>query len=425
MLRAQAPVRLTLEECIRRALEYHPRAAVAGSEVRVSRSLVAQADAARFRPQLEVAQMFGPSPAAIGSPYDPALRSDLGDLGVFTRSEATMVMPLYTFGKLSAKAEAARYGVEVARHGQEQAAAEIRRETRKGYYGILLARELKALADETLKRLAKARVRVHELIEEEELQPSDQHRLDVFSLEIEARRATAAATEASLLAGLKAALGLEPSIDFDIADSGLERAPGVPEGEEESAREALRSRPELLQLRAGVEARSALARSAQADLFPQFYVGAQLRYGYAPNRTDQRNPFVRDDFNFLQGGVAIGFRYTLNFSAARARAEEARAERDRLTAQRRMAETAIGVQARSAARATQSSALAADVREKAARAARGWLATAESNFDLGVGETRDLVDAFQAYIQTKAALLDALFADNAARADLEYAEGRK
>ena len=151
----------------------------------------------------------------------------------------------------------------------------------------------------------------------------------------------------------------------------------------------------------------------------------QLSHGYAPNRTDQRNPFVRDDFNFLEGGVAIGFRYTLNFSAARAKAGEARAERDRLVAQQRMAETAIGLQARGAARATQASALAADIREKAARTARGWLAAAESNFDLGVGESRDLVDAFQAYIQTKAALLQALFEDNTAWAELEYAEGRK
>ncbi len=423
-LRAQPVMRLTLDECVGRALAYHPQAAVARSEVSVSRSLVAQADAVRFRPQLEVTQLFGLSPAAHGSPYDPALRSDLSDLSMLSRSETTMVMPLYTFGKLRAKAEAARHGVEVARHGQEQAAAEIRRETRRGYYGLLLAKELKALADETLKRLTKARTRVRELIQEEELQPSDQYRLDVFTLEIETRHAAAVATEASLLDGLKSMLGLAPSVDFDIADSNLERAGGRPPNEEESARAALQSRPELLRLRAGVQARSALERSAKADLFPQFYVGAQLRYGYAPNRTDQRNPFVRDDFNFLQGGVAIGFRYALNFSAVRAKADEARAERDGLVARQRMAETAIGVQARNAARAAQAIALAAETREKAARVARGWLATAESNFDLGVGESRDLVDAFQAYIQTKAALLQALFEDNAARAELEYAEGR-
>jgi outer membrane protein len=424
-LHAQSPLRLSMEECISRAVAHHPRAAVAQTEVLVSRSVAAQADALRSRPLVEVTQMFGPSPAANGGPYDPALRSDIADLGLFTRTEATLIMPLYTFGKLQAAADAARHGLAAARYQREATAAEIRRDVRKAYYGVLLAREIRALADDTIRRLAKARARVRELIEEEELQPSDQHRLDVFTLEIEARRAAASATEAALLDALKSAMGIAPSAAFDIASQALERATGEPVDEAASARAALESRPEVQQLRAAVEARSALARAARADLFPQFYIGAQLRHGYAPNRTDQRNPFVRDDFNFLQGGAAIGFRYSLNFSAARARAGQALAERDRMAAQRRAAESAIALQSRNAARARQACALAAEVREKAARTARGWLATAEANFDLGVGDTRDLVDAFQAYIQTKASLLQALFDENAAEAELEYAEGRK
>lgn len=424
-LRAAEPMRLTVEECVRRALAHHPRVGAAVAEVRVSRSLVAQADAARFGPQVELTHMFGPSPAANGSPYDPALRTDLTDLSVFTRTDTTLVMPLYTFGKLAAKAEAARRGVAVAQYAQDQTAAEIRRETRKTYYGALLARGLKELADESLKRIARARSRVRELIEEGELPPSDQYRLDIFSLEVEARRVSAASAEGSLLDALKAAVGAPPSSSFDIADETLTRTDGERIDEEESAQTALRLRPEIRQIRAGVEARSALVRSAKADLYPQFFAGAQLRHGYAPNRTDQKNPFVRDDFNFLQGGFAIGLKYTFNFSAAGAKTEQAFAERDRLIAQQRAAEAAISVQARSAARVAQASALAVDIREKAARTARGWLAAAESNFDLGVGETRDLADAFQAYLQAKAALLQALYEDRAAEAELDYTCGRK
>ncbi len=369
--------------------------------------------------------MLGPSPAAIGSPYDPALRTDLTDLSVFTRSEATMLMPLYTFGKLEGKAEAARHGIAVAQYAQDQTAAEIRRDTRKTYYGILLARGLKELATESLQRIAKARARVRGLIEDGDLLPSDQYRLDVFSLEVEARRAAAEATEASMLDALRAIVGLPPSTSFDIAGEALKRAGSEQADEAESARVALELRPEVRQFRASVEARSALFRSAKADLYPQFFTGAQLRHGYAPNRTNQGNPFVRDDFNFLQGGFAIGFRFTLNVAATRARTAQAAAERDRLIAQQRAAEAAIGVQARSAARSARASSLAVNTRERAARTARGWLAAAESNFNLGVGETRDLAEAFQAYLQTRAALLQALYEDQAATAELDYAEGRK
>ncbi|MBZ5581945.1 MAG: TolC family protein [Acidobacteriia bacterium] len=416
---------LTLEECIRRALAHHPRVAVASADLRVSRSLSAQADVARFEPQAELTQMFGPSPAANGSPYDATLRSDLTDLSAFTRTEAALVMPVYTFGKLAGKAEAARRGVAAAQHAQDQSAAEIRRDTRKAYYGILLARELKQLAGESLERIAKARARVREWIEEEALSPSDQYRFEIVSLEIEARRAAAAAAEASLLEAMKAAIGWPPSAAFDIAGERLERAEGARVNQDESAAAALEMRPEVRQLRAGVEARSALVRAARADFYPQFFLGAQLRHGYAPNRSDQKNPFVRDDFNLLQGGVAIGFRYAFSFSGARARVEQASAERDRLAAQQRLVESAVGVQARSAAQSAQAAILTLDIREKAARAARAWLAAAESTFNLGVGEPRDLADAFQAYLQTRAALLQALYDDHAARAELDFAEGRQ
>jgi len=374
---------------------------------------------------VEMNGLLGPAPAAKGSPYDPNLRSDFGDLGVFTRAEITSLQPVYTFGKLEGRVDAARHAVEVGRHAQDESANEVRRETQKLYYGLLLARELMALTDNVVQSVGKTRAKVRSGIESGagQFTPVDQYRLDVFSLEIQARRVTIATSEASLLAALKAALGFSASTDFDIADTALEAPPRTSLDAEAASREALTRRPEIRQLRAGDDARAALVRSARADLYPQLFAGGLLRYGYAPNRTDQRNPFIRDDFNFFQGGFAVGFRYSLNIAATRAKVQELVGERERLRAQHRIAETAIDLQARNSARGLQGAELVTDLRQKSARAARSWLAAAESNFNLGIGETRDLVDAFQSYIQTRIAQLQSLHDENVARADLEYAQG--
>lgn len=424
-LHGQQPIRFTLEECIRRALVVHPRLALAKSDLAIKESLLKQARAAKFHPQVEINGLLGPVPAAQGSPYDPNLRSDFGDLGVFTRAEITSLHPVYTFGKLEGKADAARHAVQIGRHAQDESANEVRRQMQKLYYGILLARELMSLTDRVLQSVGKARAKVRDGIQSGagQFTPIDQYRLDVFSLEIEARRVTVATSEGSLLAALKAGLSFPASTDFDIADTALEAPARTSLDPEAASRQALTRRPEIRQLRAGEEARAALVRSARADLYPQFFAGGLLRYGYAPNRTDQRNPFIRDDFNFFQGGLAVGFRYSLNFAATRAKVQELEGEQQRLGAQRRIAETAIGMQARNSARGLEAAELVTDLRQKSARVARSWLAAAESNFNLGIGETRDLVDAFQVYIQTRIAQLQSLHDEHVAHADLEYAEG--
>jgi outer membrane protein len=421
----QSPVRLTLEDCIQRALVHHPRLAVARSEIAIREALLAQANAARYRPQVDLTFLTGPVPGAKGGPNDPALRSDFGDLNMFTRSEITALQPLYTFGKLEGKTEAARSAIEVARQAREQAASEVRRETQRLYYGLLLVREMRAVAADAIEKVGKARAKVRDSLEGGEGQYTriDEYRLDTVSGELEARLIGLAATEKTLLAGLKAATGFPPAADVDVAETALEIPERQPLDAESAAHEAVAARPEMLQFRAGGRALTGLVRSARGDLFPQFFAGGLLRYGFAPNRTDQRNPFVRDDFNLLQGGLFVGFRYSLSFAATQAKVKEAASERERLFAQQAAAQTAIEVQTRNAVAAVEAARQKTDVRQKSAAVGRRWLAAAESNFNLGVGETRDLVDAFQAYLQSRAALLEAIHDENVARAELNYARG--
>jgi outer membrane protein TolC len=422
---AQEPLRLTLTECVQRAIIHHPRLGLAESEVRVRESVLEEARAARTHPQADLKVLVGPVPSALGSPYDPNLRTDFSDLSMFTRAEINGLLPIYTFGKLEAKTDAARLGVEAARHGRDQVLNEIRWEVQRLYYALVLARETRGLIDEVLEKVGEARRRVQNGISQGtgQFTPSDRYRLEVFGSELEARRVAVDSTAAALLATLKAAVGLPKSVDFDIADSALKIPSRDAVDAEGATEQAIQRRPELAQLRDGDAARAALVRSARADLYPQFFAGALLRYSVAPNRTIQRNPFIRDDFNFLNGGFAVGFQYSFNFAGTRAKVREAVAERDRLHAQRKLAETAIDLETTKAALTLHAAASITDVRGNAARVARGWLAAAESNFNLGVEETRELVDAFEAYTRTRGSLLQAIHDEKVAEAELEYAKG--
>ena len=425
--RGQQPVRLGLDDCVRLALIHHPRIALAESDIRIREAILDQARAARYRPQLDFSLLGGPVPSATGSPYDPSLRTDWSDFGAFARVELAALQPLYTFGKLEGKADAARSAVDAARFAREQALNEIRRDTERLYCGLLLARDARVIAADAVDRIGKARIKVRSDIETGggPFTHIDLYRLDMVSGEAEARAITLAATEATLLSGLKAAIGFAQSDDVNVKDVTL-GMPARPQVDADSAaRDARLARPELQQLRAGDQAMAGLVRSARADAFPQFFAGGLLQYGFAPNRTDQRNPFVWDNYNFVRGGVALGFRYSFNVAATRAKVREVEGERGRLLAQQRAALTSIEVQARTAAQALDAARQRTDVRTKSAALGRRWLMAAEADFSLGVGGTRDLVDAFQAYFQSRVALLEAVHDEYIAQAELDYARGVK
>ena len=64
----------------------------------------------------------------------------------------------------------------------------------------------------------------------------------------------------------------------------------------------------------------------QRPYLPQLFLTGGVRYAVAPNRTDQHNPFVKDEFNYFNGGVFLGLRQSLEWGLLKAEAARARAD---------------------------------------------------------------------------------------------------
>lgn len=422
---AREPLRLTLTQCVERALQRHPRLALADSEIAIQQGREAEARAAARLPQLRVTAYAGPVAGARGTVYDPRVELDFGDMALFFRSEATLLQPVYTFGRLEALVDAAHLGVSATRHARQQTVNEIRRDVQRAYYGLLLARAFAELAGEVADRLATAQAKIRDGLAKDtgQFTPVDSYRLEALRVELTAQRLAAQASGSTLLLALKTMIGSPAGDDVDIADGTLMPASSGNVDAGAAVGESHAGRPELLQLQAAVEARSFLTASARASVYPQLFAGASLTYGYAPNRTDQHNPFVRDDFNTLQGGVAIGFRYSVDFGQDRARIAQAVSEERRAEARRDLARALVEAEVRQAVTVVDAARATTEVREAGARAARAWLSAAESSFDMGMAETRDLAEAYHAYVRSRAALLQALHDERVALVEAAHAKG--
>ena len=169
-------------------------------------------------------------------------------------------------------------------------------------------------------------------------------------------------------------------------------------------------RPEFTQLREGIRARQNLVEVERKQRYPLFFVGLVGAAAYATNRDRVNNPFIYDPLNDSFISPVIGFRYSLDFGIAAGKIKEAEAELHKLEALREFAEEGIPLQVREAYNTVVEAQRNVRALEGANQNGRKWLVSASSNFDLGVGEPRDLSDAFVAYAKTRGGYLQALYA---------------
>ena len=194
-------------------------------------------------------------------------------IGIFGRLDLALTQPLYTFGKISNRKEAAALGVEAQRAAREQKRNQVVLYVKELYFAYLIAAQGKSAASEAQDYINDAAKRIKRLLElkAKNVDPSDLYRLDAFSAEVRAFAAKADSGSHTAYAALKKAIGLPENEDFRTDVTELPKNPVnlAPEGE--YVQRALEQRPEITQVKKGAEAKGKLVDAAKADLYPTFF----------------------------------------------------------------------------------------------------------------------------------------------------------
>ncbi len=398
---AQEPIRVNLRELMRRAENAHPELAVARAERDSARAGEDLARWTRLSPRLSSTTVFGLVPGARGDIFSsPDTARDLNDLGPFWRTRLDLGIPLYTFGALGASQRAAQALVASREARAETKLNAARLQAARAYLGHLLAQE-------NLTLLADVRAHLERLLETLE-GGEDQDPLDVYKarsygfdldrLESELRRAQRMAA-----AGLQELAGETVLPAPDRLPSLMAEPPDL----ELALREAMASHSELREAELAAEARAFLAEAARKERLPALAVEGRFEHSEAPGRARQSNPFAYDAFNARSLTAALGLRLDLNFkqTGARARREAAEAEAQKAKAQAARAKLRLELSDLHAA--LQEAREITEASRRAFSTAANWLRLAEENHGLGTASTKDVVEAYAAYVQSRAANLKA------------------
>lgn len=426
---------LDLQRAITQALEVSPEVGAEEAGAEFARARRRLAKSSRFFTEFNATTAHSVAPG-LDIPADntfpdralylnPDVRNDWADLRPFNRFEVEVTQSIYTWGELGGSIRAARHGVGVEEADVKMTELDVALRTGQLYFGLQLAEALTRLAEEMGDVVERARVEISRLIDEgaEDVDYADLYQLQITEqeyyrrvVEVTRRRMTAEmalSRQLFLPQGTLAGTGgrlLEPiAYSRDSLSTYLE--------------DALRYRPELAKADAGLAARTALVQVARSEFYPKLFLAASARISLAEGRIRQPNPYISDPFVGRSVRAGVGLRQRLNFAQTRARVDQAEAEREEVLQQQSAARQLVQFEVEEAYNNLVIAEAALEAQRESLRLSKEWLHTETVNFDLGFGDTENLVDAVRTNLELEASYYDSVNRYNVAVLRLLAAAG--
>lgn len=335
-----------------------------------------------------------------------SVRSDLYDVdGVtpFIALKATLIKPLYTFGKIE-NYKAAAEQLHVARLEdvtiqQNQTGLDVV----KAWYGNLAALNGIALLEEANDRLSAAEAIAEELLDADD---SDMSEGDLYTLKagkglIQKFLAQTQGLQKTAQAGLALLTG-QDAANIELASQRLRPLALPAESLKTMQQQALDQRPEMRQLAAGLKARRSLVKAKQAEGRPNIFAGVAGSVAYAPGRDQIDNPHIYDPFNHYAASPLVGLQWTWQGSRTAGQISQAESELRALEAKGQLANAGIPFQVAEGWYKVEAGYNAYQALNSAARDARRAMLSAYLDFEAGTGEPAKALEALKTYVLTYA-----------------------
>ncbi|HEY3666795.1 MAG TPA: TolC family protein [Polyangiaceae bacterium] len=412
---------VSLKRCLELAALNYPKVAEARARLAQKRAQLDQAFSAPYS-DFTMTGGVGPAPTVRGtSLYSPDTDKALtSHMGIAWQLGVSGAIPLWTFGKITNLWDAADAQVHVGEHEIRKEQNDVKLTVRRAYYGVQLARDALALLNEAAARIDTYVGRLEKKVKDGDGDDVELLKLKMYRAELEARQSEATRQQAVALSGLRYLTG---GPDVNVSDTPLQQSSHrlAPLAHYLSA--ARLYRPEVNMARAGVMAREAQVRMERAKFFPDLALGLSFNYSAAPLVEDQRNPFVKDNANYLSYGAALVFKYKLDFLPQSARLAQANAQLEEQRATERYALGGVGTEVEQAFLEAEDASRRLDAYTRATSYAKQWLVQVQEGIDVGTYEDQDIVDPAKEYATKRFLQMNATFDYNVALAKLAQATG--
>ena len=341
--------------------------------------------------------------------------------GVAFNLGINLIQPLYTFGKIEAARAAAKAGVDVARAQVDKDRQDVTFNITRAYWLLKWARAARATLDDGISRLKDWVKKINDEIDKGKTTYTEND-LVRLKLALDTAELTSLDVDKALELGLSGLRMLLDEPDADIDDSELDL---VDLGEEPLAyyeTAARTHRPDARMVVAGAAAARAGRALQLANLMPDVGLALSFTYAYAQSVDQPYNAFVNQP-NALGAGFSLVLRYNLDVAERLANHSKASSDARMAVQRSKQALGGIYIEIENAWLDERAARRRSDLLGHSEKVARGWYNAVDENLQVGVAESRDLVDAARNYFELRMRHLQSIMDVNMATATLKQTAG--
>ena len=324
-------------------------------------------------------------------------------LGPFVKVDMKAIQPFYSFGKYGSAMEAGRKNLEMKKAMFKESVNNLSFKVTQAFLSLVASHEGSKTGKELLHRYKQL------LLQIQELQQNPDSGID-FSHVLEARAMFFDIAQQGSRPDIKkkqALLYLNGLLDI-AQDTKLTATPtATPELSQADdllvqLLDYFRTHSPVIQsYEFGLKALSNKADLEVKRKYPDLFVALGAGYGTAPDRDKQINPFITDDYNYERIGAVLGLKWDFNFHVHSAKEQKAAIEYQKIVQKKHLALLQMnGLIRKFFGEALRYQNLL-HAAAKSLKAARTWLRLEGDNLDLGIGDVRRLVKAYQSYYRLK------------------------
>ena len=397
---------------IKRAWKYDPRIREAEKKVDYYRSFKTEA-LANYLPKLNTLAYMAPlydvqKGNSDDYRYDYSI-SDWSSWGPYFHLETRLQQAITAFGRIIQGYQAAELGIKAEKYNKETVLWAVAKEVRTYYYGIIFAKTMMKtikLADDSLKSALKV---AEELYAKAEggITDIDISKLKYFLSQVDVYRSMA---DVKLIQAQKAlAMTTGEHIKLDEFSGKLVKEELDFQDFDHYLKIMLKERPELNRLEAGIKATTKLITVEAMAAAPVLFFAFQADLNYSTVRNHVINPYLNNQFNGAQPGVAVGLLWDLDVALAIAKSQRAIADRDALVELQAFAKNGLPVELEKTYLDMRDKEVNITANKNAIDAAEIWLLSAGAGLEFGAVEAKDLLEGLAALVDSRLKYYQAIY----------------
>lgn len=429
MLSAQDTVRVSLEEFISRGIKNSGEIDAERQNVRLAENQIRQTQSKRYVPKFELNTQHGVIPGVKSNRddldpneyyLDPNLENDFEDIAIFTRAEVQLLQPLYTWGALKNAVKASKAAANAAESKFQITQNQTELRLYKLYQSYLLSLEISRLLNEAQQQLDDIGEQLEEKKNEEgsELDESDVFKFEVFKSEFAIRTAEVRENAEYVQNVWNYVMGGDQGTVYMPEKRFLDPVQNPIKTLDYYRSRAVNERPEIEALEAGINAAEFGVKATKAKNYPSLFLGLRGSFAYTPNRPRQSNPFIINNTNYASASIGFGIRQNLDIFSMKYDVQERKIQEQQAEFSKEAAVDGIVLQINEKYKNASVSKIKVKRTDEALVTSKQWLRQEQLDYDFGMNNTKDLIDAIQKELELKVQYKREIFNFNKDMAEL-------